>query len=78
MSEWWTYAPSDFLMFSPRVYYRLFEFYNRSFWPVAVVSLSLGIGMFLLLLRPTRVGHRIIPFEYRSGAYLPNPICASV
>jgi Family of unknown function (DUF6064) len=61
MSEWWTYAPSDFLMFSPRVYYRLFEFYNRSFWPVAVVSLSLGIGMFLLLLRPTRVGHRIIP-----------------
>jgi hypothetical protein len=61
MSEWWTYAPSDFLMFSPRVYYRLFEFYNRSCWPLAVVSLALGLGMFLLLLRPTQAGHRIIP-----------------
>jgi|SRR5215468_1835827 len=60
MSEWWTYAPSDFLMFSPRVYYRLFESYNLSFWPVAVVSLALGVAIFLLLLRPTRAGHRII------------------
>src|SRR5215470_10588375 len=61
MSEWWTYAPSDFLMFSPRVYYRLLEFYNLSFWPVAVISLALGVGIFLLLLRPTRAGHCIIP-----------------
>ena len=25
MSEWWTYRPSDFLLFAPRTYYRLFE-----------------------------------------------------
>jgi hypothetical protein len=61
MSEWWTYAPADFLLFSPRVYYRLFELYNRSYWPVAVVSFALGLGMFLLLLRPTRASHRLIP-----------------
>ena len=41
MSEWWTYTPADFLLFSPRVYYRLFELYNRSFWPVAIVTLAL-------------------------------------
>ena len=28
MSEWWTYRLSDFLLFSPRTYYRLFELYN--------------------------------------------------
>jgi hypothetical protein len=61
MSEWWTYTPSDFLMFSPRVYYRMFELYNRSFWPVALTSLALGLTIFVLLLRPTRSGHRIIP-----------------
>ena len=37
MSEWWTYSLSDFLLFSPRTYYRLFELYNsrsgrRSSW----------------------------------------------
>ena len=28
MSEWWTYRLSDFLMFSPRTYHRLFELHN--------------------------------------------------
>ncbi len=33
MSEWWTYTLSDFLLFSARTYYRLFELYNRDVWP---------------------------------------------
>jgi hypothetical protein len=61
MSEWWTYTPSDFLMFSPRVYYRLFELYNRTFWPLAIISLAAGIAILVLLLRPIRVADRIIP-----------------
>jgi Family of unknown function (DUF6064) len=61
MSEWWTYTLADFLLFSPRVYYRLFELYNRSFWPVAIVSLALGLAIFCLLLRPTRGSHLLIP-----------------
>jgi hypothetical protein len=60
MSEWWTYTPSDFLLFSPRIYYRMFELYNRSLWPVAVLSLALGFTILALLLRPTSAGHRII------------------
>ena len=38
MSEWWTdwlsYRPADFLMFSPHIYWRLFESLNRAFWPL--------------------------------------------
>ncbi|HYD71152.1 DUF6064 family protein [Azospirillum sp.] len=42
MSEWWTYALSDFLLFSPRTYYRLFELYNAAVWPGQVPALALG------------------------------------
>ena len=28
MSEWWTYRLSDFLLYAPRTYFRLFELYN--------------------------------------------------
>ena len=55
MSEWWTYSLSDFLLFSPRTYYRLFELYNASIWPAQLVALALGALLLLLLLvRPTR------------------------
>jgi hypothetical protein len=34
VSEWWTYRPSSFLMFSPRIYGRLFESLNDAWWPM--------------------------------------------
>ena len=40
MSEWWTYGLSDFLMFSPRTWWRLAEQYHRSLWPVQWVGLA--------------------------------------
>ena len=49
MSEWWTYTLSDFLMFSPRTYYRLFELYNREIWPMQLLSLGLGIALLALM-----------------------------
>jgi hypothetical protein len=49
MSEWWTYTPSDFLLFSPRTYYRLFELYNADIWPVQILSLALGVVILALL-----------------------------
>lgn len=61
MSEWWTYSLSDFLLFSPRVYSRLFELYNASVWPAQILSLALGVAMVLMLLRPVRGGGRLIP-----------------
>jgi hypothetical protein len=33
MPEWWTYTLSDFLLFSPRAYYRLIERHNAAVWP---------------------------------------------
>lgn len=33
MSEWWTYRPSDFLMFAPDTYWRQFELHNTALWP---------------------------------------------
>lgn len=38
LSEWLSYRPSDLLMFSPAVYDRLFETWNRQAGPVAIVA----------------------------------------
>jgi hypothetical protein len=51
MSEWWTYRPSDFLMFSARTYYRLFELYNADVWPAQLLTLGLGLALWLALWR---------------------------
>lgn len=55
MSEWWTYRLSDFLLFAPRAYYRLFELHNERWWPLPWLTLALG-GLVLLplLLRGSR------------------------
>jgi Family of unknown function (DUF6064) len=51
MSEWWTYSLSDFLLFSPRTYYRLFELYNAAIWPAQIVAVALGLAILALLRR---------------------------
>jgi hypothetical protein len=48
MSEWWSYTLSDFLLFSPRTYYRLFELHNAEWWPahfVAVVGSDINVEL---------------------------------
>jgi len=42
MSEWWTYGAEDFLLFSPRSYWRMFELQNEAYWPLPVLTLALG------------------------------------
>ena len=51
MSEWWTYRPSDFLLFSARTYYRLFELYNAEVWPGHLLTLGLGLALWVALLQ---------------------------
>jgi hypothetical protein len=51
VSEWWTYRPSDFLLFSARTYYRLFEIHNAALWPGQVLALALGVGLLWLAWR---------------------------
>ena len=43
MSEWWTYRAEDFLLFSPRVYWRMFELHNAALWPLHVLTLAAGL-----------------------------------
>ncbi len=43
MSEWWTYRPSDLLMFAPRTYWRLFELHNEALWPLQVLTALLAL-----------------------------------
>ncbi|UVC18139.1 DUF6064 family protein [Mesorhizobium onobrychidis] len=54
MSEWWTYRLEDFLLFSPRVYWRLFELNNAASWPLHLLTLAAGIAIALLMLRRPR------------------------
>ena len=43
MDAWWSYRPSDLLMFSPTIYWRLFDSLNRQAWPFLVVLLALAV-----------------------------------
>jgi len=51
MTEWWTYTLSDFLLFSPSTYFRLFELYNAAIWPLQLAALALGLAAAILLVR---------------------------
>jgi Family of unknown function (DUF6064) len=60
MSEWWTYTLADFLLFSPRTYYRLVARYNDAVWPGQLLALGLGIFIAVLVLRPVPQRGRIV------------------
>jgi hypothetical protein len=51
MSEWWTYRPSDFLLFAPRTYFRLAESYNAGVWPGQVAAVAAALLLVALAWR---------------------------
>ena len=54
MSEWWKYRPEDFLLFSPRAYWRMFELQNEALGALAILLLGIGgIVIFLAARRTT-------------------------
>lgn len=55
---WWTYRPEDLLMFSPRVYDRLFELHNQALWPAQLLALALGGLALVAMWRPGPRGTR--------------------
>jgi hypothetical protein len=50
MSEWWTYRPSDFLMFAPDTYWRQFELHNAALWPLPLLVSAALVGLAAALL----------------------------
>lgn len=59
MSEWWTYRPSDFLLFAPRTYYRLVEIYNAELWPAQLVAIGLCLVLIGIAWRGWRHAGRV-------------------
>ncbi|WP_085033383.1 DUF6064 family protein [Ensifer aridi] len=56
MSDWATYTLADFLMFSPRVYFRLIERYNQALWPLQLVFIAGALAVLVpAALHPSRV-----------------------
>jgi hypothetical protein len=60
MPEWWSYTLSDFLLFSPRTYYRLIERHNEAVWPGQIVTIGLGLVIAWLSRRPAARQGRIV------------------
>ncbi|MGE0667799.1 MAG: DUF6064 family protein [Sphingomonadales bacterium] len=52
MEHWLSYGLSDFLMFSPATYHRLFELHNAAVWPAQIVAVLAALAIVALLLRP--------------------------
>lgn len=52
MGDWLSYRPSDFLMFSPRIYWRLFASLNDAWWPVQPLLAGSGAVCLWVLWRP--------------------------
>ncbi len=58
-AEWWTYHPSNFVMFSPRIYWRLFESINAAYGPVAWVLVALAVSWLALRMRARLQGSAV-------------------
>lgn len=43
MAEWWSYSLEDFLLFSPRVYWRMFVLHNGAVWPLHGAAVLIGL-----------------------------------
>ncbi len=56
----WTYRLSDFLLFSPRTYYRMLERYNEGLWPAHLLTLALGVFIAVLTLRARASWRRVV------------------
>jgi len=60
MSEWLTYRPSDFLMYSPRSWGRLLEGLHRDLWPAQLVVAMLAAALLLAAWRRPRDAARAV------------------
>ena len=62
MGEWWTYRPSDFLMFSAGTWGRLLQAWNRALWPwqLALVALALLL-LAAAARRPRQAAPSLVP-----------------
>ncbi len=65
MEHWFSYSLSDFLLFAPETYFRLFERYNEAVWPAQILALAVGVGMLWLAWR--RQGMRLMALLFAAA-----------
>lgn len=54
------YSLADFLLFSDRVYFRMFELHNATLWPLHVIAICVGLFMVFSIVYPSPMRHRIM------------------
>ncbi|ASY59539.1 DUF6064 family protein [Sinorhizobium sp. CCBAU 05631] len=70
MSDWGTYTLADFLMFSPRVYFRLIERYNQEFWPLQLVFIAGALALLVpAALQASRARIAVLPLFALAWAF---------
>ena len=67
MSEWWSYRPSDFLLYSARTWWRLLEAQNLRWWPWHVAALVLALLAAGWALRTGRLRPLLVVAALASG-----------
>lgn len=67
MSEWLSYSLSDFLLFSPRTYYRLFALYNEAIWPAHLAAAGGGVAILWLTRRGAALRGRAVAAILAAG-----------
>lgn len=63
-----TYRPSDFLMFAPRTYWRLFELHNEVWWPLPLAMPLLGLIGLVMLAWRGRSGRGAIAWRWAAAS----------
>ncbi|WEX74634.1 DUF6064 family protein [Sinorhizobium numidicum] len=61
MPDWTSYTLSDFLMFSPRVYFRLIERYNQDLWPLQLILIAAALLVLIPALHVPRARIAVYP-----------------
>lgn len=61
MADFLSYSLSDFLLFSPEVYFRLFVLYNQAIWPAQLPALALSAAIVWLLVARPGIAGRLVP-----------------
>lgn len=69
MSEWLSYRPEDFLLFSEPVYWRLFERHNAALWPAPLAAVPASAFLLYAAWRPSLAGSRLAGMVL-AGAWL--------
>ncbi len=64
MWDFLDYTFADFLLFSPEVYFRLFELYNKDIWPAQLASPVFAVAIIFLARHGARHQSRVISLGF--------------